>query len=185
MRDPTLEHQLWLLLGAGVLPLWLLAGLCDYVVHVRSRIVETSGLPESSLHLLQTVEIGVPMLAILVLDVNALVLLVASAGVIAHCITAYADLRCAAQLREVGAFEQYVHAFLIALPIVALALVMILHWPAFAALWQGSASWGLQWKQPPWDAAVVAAVLTASLLTGVLPGLYEFVRAWQWSWEHD
>lgn len=179
MDNATLEHQLWLLLGAGVFPLWLLGGLCDYITHARTRIAETSGVHESFLHLLQTAEIGVPLLAVLLLDVNALVLLLAMAGVVAHSITAYVDVRYALPLRRVSPFEQYVHAFLIVLPIIALAMVVILHWTEFAALWRGGASWALRWKQPAWDIGIVASVLLASLLFGVLPGVFEFTHTWR------
>lgn len=176
MDQAMLEHQLWWLLGAGVLPLWLLVGLLDYATHARTRIAETSGVYESFLHLLQVAQIGGPMLAVLLLEVNALVLLLALAGVAAHGITAYVDIRYASPRREVAPFEQYVHAFLIVLPLVALVLLVVLHWEAFASLWRGNASWVLQWKQPPWPPGLVAAVLGASLLLGVVPGVLEFMR---------
>ncbi|KQY52320.1 hypothetical protein [Lysobacter sp. Root494] len=179
MGNAALEHQLWLLLGVGVLPLWLLAGLCDYITHARTRIAETSGVPESFLHLLQTAEIGVPLLAVLLLEVNALVLVLAVAGVVAHSLTAYVDVRYALPRRHVSAFEQFVHAFLIVLPFTALALVVILHWTQFASLWRGDASWVLEWKRHPWDARMIASVLAGSLLFGVLPGVYEFMRTWR------
>ena len=35
-----LEAQLWTLLGAVVLPLWLLAGLCDYAAHARTQSIK-------------------------------------------------------------------------------------------------------------------------------------------------
>ena len=174
-----LEHQLWLLLGLGVLPLWLLVGVCDYATHAWTQIERTSGVRESFLHLLQTAQIGVPMLAVLFLEVNAPVLLLACAGVAAHSITAFIDVRYAVPRRQVGPFEQYVHAFLIVLPIVALALIVVLHWPAFAGMWRGGAAWALQWKNPPWSMGVIVAVLLASLLLGVLPGMHEFLRAWR------
>jgi hypothetical protein len=179
MDNTALEHHLWLLLGAGVLPLWLLAGLCDYITHARTRIAETSGVRESFLHLLQTAEIGVPVLAVLLLEVNALVLALAGLGVVAHTITAYVDVRYAQPRRHVSVFEQFVHAFLIVLPFMALALVAILHPAQFASLWRGDASWTLEWKQRSWDIGVIASVLAGSLLFGVLPGVYEFMRTWQ------
>src|SRR5688500_20309327 len=108
MDNATLEHQLWLLLGAGVLPFWLLVGLCCYSTHARTRIAETSGVHESFLHLLQTAEIGVPLLGVLLLEVNALVLLLAVVGVVDHSITAYVDVRYALPRRHEGEFEQYV-----------------------------------------------------------------------------
>jgi hypothetical protein len=36
-----------------ILPLWMLAGLTDYVLHRRTRIEETAGIKESVLHALQ------------------------------------------------------------------------------------------------------------------------------------
>jgi hypothetical protein len=179
MDNASLEHQLWLLLGAGVLPLWLLAGLCDYITHARTRIAETSGMHESFLHLLQTAEIGAPLLGVLLLEVNALVLVLALLGVVAHTLTAYADVRYAQPRRHVSVFEQFVHAFLIVLPFTALVLVVILHWTQFASLWRGDASWTLEWKQHPWNIGVIASVLAGSLLFGVLPGSYEFMRTWR------
>lgn len=179
MDASLLEYRLWLLLGAVVLPLWLLAGVCDYVVHARTRIAETSGVHESALHLLQTAEIGAPMLAVLLLEVNASVLLLAAAGVAAHSITAYRDLRYAAPRRRIPVIEQYAHAFLIVLPVVALALVAVLHWPELAAAPTGAGDWALRWKRPAWDAGVLAGVLAASVLLGVLPGLREFAVAWR------
>ena len=45
-----------------IVPLWLLAGFTDYVLHKRTRIEHTAGTRESLLHLLQLGEIGLPVL---------------------------------------------------------------------------------------------------------------------------
>lgn len=170
-----LAWLLWFLLGGVILPAWLLAGLCDYWAHARSHIERTSGVRESALHLLQTAQIGVPVLAVLWLDVNAAVLAVCAAGVALHSITAYLDLRHAQPRRRVSVFEQYVHAFLIVLPLAALALLAVLHWPQ----WTGSGAWSLHRKTEPLDPWVVCAVLGASLIFGVAPGVWEFIRTWR------
>ena len=60
-----LETLLWNLLGYGVLPLWLACGMADYACHQATDIPHTSGLHESLLHLLETVQIGVPVLVLL------------------------------------------------------------------------------------------------------------------------
>ena len=120
--DPQLAALLWRLLGCAILPLWLLAGLADYVVHARTRIERTSGVHESALHLLQTGEIALPMLALLFLEATPTVLALALAGVIAHSVTAYRDVRYASPRRRITVFEQFVHAFLIVLPLAALAV---------------------------------------------------------------
>ncbi|MGH8077250.1 MAG: hypothetical protein ACREPE_08005 [Lysobacter sp.] len=178
-----METLLWGLLGYGVLPIWLLAGLADYLTHARTRLAQTSGVRESALHLLQTAEIGVPMLALLFLQVTALTLALMIFGALAHTVTAYRDIRYAAPLRRISTFEQFAHAFLIALPLAALGIVIVLHWPAFTALLaMGDASrdaWALRWREPPFDVGVIVAILGASFVLGILPGLLEFINAWR------
>jgi hypothetical protein len=179
MTDPAaLSVLLWWLLGAVVFPLWLLSGLGDYLFHARTDIAHTSGTHESALHLLQTAEIGIPVLAFVFFAVNAAVLALMIAGVAAHAFTSWRDLRYAAQLRYIPPGEQYVHAFLNVLPWVALALVMVLHWPAVTSLFDpsGATDWSLRPRRPGFDGAIVFAVLASSALLGVLPGLLEFMR---------
>ena len=172
-----MDSLLWGLLGYVLFPLWLLSGLADYAVHRRTSIETTSGTHESLLHLLQTGEIAFPALMLLFLDVNALVLVLMAFGVAAHTWTAWRDVRYASTLREITPFEQFVHAFLFSLPLFALAVVVVLHWPQVAALSDAAdapaQAWRLAWKSPPFDTGVIAAVLAASLLFGVLPGLAE------------
>src|SRR4051794_9608750 len=93
MTDPgVLTELLWWLLGAFVLPLWLLSGFTDYICHARTDIAHTSGAHESLLHLLQTVEIGLPLLAFLFFSVDALLLVLMLAGVMAHTASSWSDL---------------------------------------------------------------------------------------------
>ena len=172
-----MDSLLWGLLGYVLFPLWLLSGIADYAVHRRTSIETTSGTHESLLHLLQTAEIAVPALLLLFLEVNALVLLLMALCVAAHTWTAWRDVRYANTLREITPFEQFVHVFLVALPMFALAVVAVLHWPhAHALVDPGDApaqAWRLAWKSPPFEAGVIASVLAASILFGVLPGLAE------------
>jgi hypothetical protein len=44
-----------------ILPLWLAAGFADYLCHRAAHIEQTSGVKESILHLLQFVEMGIPL----------------------------------------------------------------------------------------------------------------------------
>lgn len=165
------DALLWTLLGAIVLPAWLLAGLLDYLAHARTGIERTSGVHESALHLLQTAQIGVPMLAVLFLEVNTTVLLLCTVGVLGHSVTAWRDLRYTQPLREVGVFEQYIHAFLIVLPLMALALLVALHWPPGRG-----ADWALRRKQEPFPPIVLVSVLLACVVFGVVPGAWEYLR---------
>jgi hypothetical protein len=169
---------LWGLLGYVVFPLWLLSGLADYLCHARTDIAHTSGSRESGLHLLQTVEIGLPVLAFLFLSTNALALALMAAGVVAHTATSWRDVAYAAQLRHISPGEQYVHSFLNVLPWVALALVAILHWPVVVAMFDPATAseWEPHWRQPPFDGGILFAVLASSLLFGALPGVLEFMH---------
>ena len=84
MSGPTdmlpVDMLLWGLLGYVVFPLWLLSGTADYLCHARTDIAHTSGTYESALHLLQTAEIGLPVLVFLFLSTNALTLALMTAG---------------------------------------------------------------------------------------------------------
>jgi hypothetical protein len=172
------EVLLWGLLGYVVFPLWLLSGLADYLCHARTDIAHTSGSHESALHLLQTAEIGLPVLVFLFLATNALALAVMAAGVFAHTVTSWRDVKFAAQLRHVSPGEQYVHSFLNVLPWIALALVAILHWPVVVAMFDPAiaSDWQPRWRRPPFASEVLFAVLAASLLFGALPGALEFLH---------
>lgn len=169
---------LWWLLGAVVFPVWLLSGVADYAWHARTDIAHTSGRHESALHLLQLAEIGVPMLAFLFFEVDALLLALMCAGVLAHTLTASRDIRYASHRREITPGEQIVHCFLFVMPWVALALVIILHWPVLAAVFDPTtpSDWRLHVRRPMFPVSMLVAVLLASALLGVLPALWEFLR---------
>ena len=178
--DAALAQLLWQLLGWVILPAWLLAGLGDYIAHARTDIAHTSGVTESALHLVQTAEIGLPLLALLFLEVNALVLAILVAGVLAHSATSWADLRWTTPRRRIPVGEQLLHGFLFVLPFVALALVIVLHWPAWLALVDPASapagSWRPHLREPRLDAWIIASVLGAGVVLGILPGLFEFAR---------
>jgi hypothetical protein len=179
LSDPgTLAVLLWWLLGGVVFPAWLLSGFADYLLHARTDIAHTSGVHESALHLLQTVEIGVPLLAFLFFAVNATTLLLLFGGVLVHTLTSWRDLRYAAAMRYIPPSEQYAHSFLNVLPWVAFALVAVLHWPVVGNLVDPStpSQWELHPREPAFDGSIIAAVLVASVLFGVVPGLLEFIR---------
>jgi len=175
----SVDMLLWGLLGYVVFPLWLLSGVADYLCHARTDIAHTSGTHESMLHLLQTAEIGLPVLVFLFLTTNALALALMTAGVVAHTATSWRDVTFAASLRHISPGEQYVHSFLNVLPWIALALVAILHWPMVVAMFDPAiaSDWKPRWRQPAFDGDILFAVLAASLLFGALPGALEFMHA--------
>ncbi len=166
-----------------ILPLWIAAGLGDYLMHRRTRIEHTSGTKESVLHLMQLGEIGVPVLFALLFEVNALLLLVMLVALAAHEATALWDLAYATGLREIRPLEQHLHSFMEVLPLMAVSFVSILHWDEFRSLFgvgPVSARWSLTLKPAPLPAGYLVSLLAAVGLLIVLPygeELWRCVRA--------
>ena len=175
-----MDDLLWNLLGYVVLPLWLLAGVVDYWTHQRADIAQTAGPRESRLHLAQTLQVGLPVLLVLFVELNLLALALLVAAAVAHTLTAYVDVSYASERRVILPLEQVAHAFLFTLPLVATALLVILHWPAVQTptgiASAGAGDWGLRLRDPALDAGVIAAVLVSSFVFAVLPALAEY---WQ------
>jgi hypothetical protein len=162
-----------------ILPLWLVAGFADYLCHRATHIETTSGAKESLLHLLQFAEMGVPILAAMFLEINALIILVMIICFLLHEATALWDVSYASGLREITPIEQHVHSFLEMLPLMGLAFVVVLHWPQFLALFglgTEPASFAVRLKEHPLPVAYVVTVLAAVLLFELLPYLEELVR---------
>jgi hypothetical protein len=162
-----------------IMPLWIAAGTADYLCHRRTHIARTAGPKESVLHLLMFTEIGIPLLACLFLEINALVFLVMIVAFVAHEATALWDVSYATSRRHVGPFEQHVHSFLELLPLAAGMLVAVRHWPQFLALFglgQEPAGWDLRLKEQALPAAYVTFVLLAALLLEILPYVEELLR---------
>jgi hypothetical protein len=171
--DALLQHFLMYL----VVPVWLLAGLADYFCHRASHIERTSGVAESLLHLLQFAEVGVPLLAVLLLEVNAAVLLIMLAGLALHQATAVWDVRYANATRHVAPAEQHLHGILEMAPAVATAVVAILNWPDFLSLFGiGEALFAIELKRVPLPAWYLGAVMLGVVTCGVLPYGEELLR---------
>jgi len=167
----------YLVLGFVVLPLWLAAGLADYLCHRAAHISETSGVPESLLHLLQFGLVGIPVTMGLFLKANAGFFLIAALFVLLHHTVAYIDVRYADATRKVEPHEQMVHSFLEILPITAYLLLAVAEWPQFLALF------GLGAEQPVFVPELrlhfvpyAFAALSAAFLFNFLPYLEELVR---------
>jgi hypothetical protein len=149
VRELLVGFLLWVLL-----PLWTFAGIADYWLHRQTEIEKTSGAGESRLHVLQALEVGIPLLAGLFLEINRAVLAIMIVGVIAHTLTALWDTSYTHSRRYISPIEQHVHSHLEYIPFVAVAVVIMLHWDAT----HGS-SWALQLKDPPLPGPTVATVL--------------------------
>ena len=171
--DILLQHFLMYV----VVPVWLLAGLGDWYCHRASRIEQTSGVFESVLHLVQFGLVGVPLLAVLFLEVNAVVLLAMLCGLLLHQAVAIWDVRYANDTRHVAPAEQHSHGVLEMAPAIATAAVVILHWPQFRPLvGVGAADFALEPKHDALPAWYLTAVLVGVALCGLLPYGEELLR---------
>ncbi|MGK6311173.1 diguanylate cyclase [Variovorax sp. DT-64] len=160
-----------LLLMFGVLPLWLAAGALDWALHRNSSIETTSGTRESVLHLLMLAELGLPVLAVLWLEVDAAVLALCAAGFVLHELTVYTDLKWSVARRNISPLEQMVHSAQEMLPLVGLALLAVAHWDEVLALvgvGTSPAAYALKPKAVPLPAPYVAAAMAGSAVVALL-----------------
>ena len=162
-----------------IVPAWIGAGALDWLCHRRGYIERTAGAQESLLHLLMFAEVGLPLLAVLLLEVNALVFVIAIVGFAAHEATSLWDVTYASRHREITPLEQHVHSFLELLPLTAILLLAVLHpGQVLALMGLGSerASFFLAWKRPPLPFAYLAMVFGAATAFALLPFVEELVR---------
>jgi hypothetical protein len=162
LSDLSLESLLIGLLAWAIFPLWLVAGGADWLCHRRSRIEETSGTRESWLHVVQFAEVAVPTIAALFLRLNALMVVVAGVGVLAHMATALLDTAYSQPRRHISPLEQQVHSYLEMLPLFAFAIVLVLS--IDAGEWREPV-WRFVARETPLPAAAVVATLLALLAT--------------------
>jgi hypothetical protein len=83
--------------------------------------------------------------------------------------------------RPVTVFEHQVHSLLEVLPLAAILLIAILHWPQAQALFgfgREAADFTLRWKDPPsWGELIPPAA--SFLLLALLPYAEELWRGWR------
>jgi len=164
------------------IPLWLFAGMGDWLCHRITRISETSGLKEALMHLLMLAEIGLPMLLGLFMEINALVIGIMILGFIIHEATVLWDLRYTAGKRNILPEEQIIHSFQELIPLILVTLVIFLHWDQFVALitLSGRADFGLEWKRNPLPPIYLGALLISAGLFVILPFMEETWRCYRY-----
>jgi len=168
-----------LLLLYFVLPVWLIAGFADWICHRATDIENTTGLKETWIHILMFLEMGLPLLSALFLEVNALVIGFMIVLFFCHEATALWDVSYAVTAREVKPVEQHVHSFLEMVPLMALLLVISRHCPQFQALFglgDESPRFELKWRADPLPTGYIIFVLSAIFLLEMLPYLEEYWR---------
>lgn len=117
-----------------VLPVWLAAGVADWWTHRSSRIQETSGSFESILHIVLIVQMGIPIISAMFLEINAMFFILTGVALILHQITVYIDLNYASSRRYISPLEQMIHGIQEGVPYAAVMLLAILHWQQFMAI---------------------------------------------------
>lgn len=162
-----------------IFPLWIVAGLTDYLLHRRTRIEENAGTKESLLHAVQLCEVGIPIVVALFFDINALIFVVLLTGLFLHEITALWDVSYASRRRYVSPLEQHVHSFMEVLPLTALSFVVVMYWNQFSALFGfGSevARFELRPKPNPLSTTYLVVLLLSMSCFVVLPYAEELWR---------
>jgi hypothetical protein len=161
----------WLsaLLIWAIYPAWLLAGAGDYLCHRKTEIECTSGATESELHVAQFVCLAIAFACAVLLQISAAVFGVLAAFVAAHSVLSYIDVHYTDGRRRILPIEQTVHGFMDVLPLVAVAILGVQHWPEISA---GTMTFAL-------DAAIDSErvlLLTSFAVLAGLPVLEELLR---------
>jgi hypothetical protein len=183
MDNPEAHHELedaarQHILGI-IMPLWIAAGVGDYLIHRRTKIERTAGLPESLLHLSQMTFAGIPTLAGMFFEVTPLSLWIMVASLGLHEASAIWDVSYAEPRRGVTTTEQHLHGMLEMLPLSALSVLFISHRKqALAMIGRGDETtrWTLELKARPLPAGVIALVLGSVALFVGLPYAEELYR---------
>jgi hypothetical protein len=124
-----MRSWLFALLLWGIYPVWLLAGAADYLCHRRTDIERTSGTVESWLHLAQFGCLALALACALLLKFSVAVFVLMVALVLTHSVLSYMDVRYTDGRRRILPIEQTIHGFMDVLPLVAVALLGVQHWP--------------------------------------------------------
>lgn len=168
-----IRELLQTLLVWGLYPVWLLAGAGDYLCHRQTDIEHTSGTTESWLHLLQFGTLLIAFAAAVLMNLNVVVFGIMVALVLTHSVLAHVDVSYTDGRRHISPFEQLVHGFMDVLPLVAVALIGVLHWREITAS-PGAPIFSLR----PADLGRALLVASFAVLSGV-PILEEIARTYR------
>ena len=163
-----------------IFPLWVVVGFLDWLCHRRTHLEHNSGIKESLLHSLMFLEIGIPVIAGLILEITPLLLVFMICMFLIHEITAMWDVSYAVKHRYISPVEQHIHSFLELLPLFALLIVLALHWDAFMAIFEGVLTDGkpiLRLKESPIPPNYLVPLFTGILCLLVLPFTEELWRS--------
>lgn len=157
-------------------------GTLDWFFHRKTAIETNSGLRESLIHSLMLVEMGIPIVAALLFEVNALVFAIALILFFIHEATALWDVNYAHTRRYLSPLEQHVHSFLELMPLLTLSLLAALHWPQFLALFgvgPETADFTVKWKSEPLPPLYLFGVFAGVVIFQLVPYGEELWRCWR------
>jgi hypothetical protein len=149
MQDTADTMRLFVLYFA--MPLWMFMGFADYLCHRATYIERTSGLKESLLHSLMLIEMGIPVVLCLFLEVTPLILVLMIAIFFLHEATALLDIAYAQDKRMIWLIETHIHSYLGVLPFMMGSFVICLNWHQFLTLLgltSESPRFEFRWKEP-------------------------------------
>ena len=153
----------------GILPLWIVPGFVDWIYHRRSRIERTSGTHESAIHAAMMASIGAPVLAGLLLEIDAGVIAFMLASFLVHEGLAVWDVDYAARLRTVVPNEQHCHSFLEVLPFTAMSFVAVIR------ARQARALFGFGPERPRWALRPKAEGIAPAYVCSILAAIAAFI----------
>jgi hypothetical protein len=179
---PALDDTLRMVLMGVLLPIWVAAGMGDWWCHRTQRMERTAGLGEALLHSLMLATLGTAALAVLFLEINALVLIGLLISCLLHEMLFWLDLSYATHHRQIGALEQWIHCVQFAVPWASLAIISLIHRDTVATLLGASGGvldWSLHTKYEPLPAAFLVPALAGCGVFVVLPFLEELWRCYK------
>jgi hypothetical protein len=173
------RHLLINLILYGLLPLWGIAGLCDWFCHRASNIERTSGLKESLIHSVMGVQLGVPIVLCLVFRINVLIMLICLVIWVLHEVVAHWDVHYSAPIRKITIWEVHVHNYMATVPLYLLMLIVVLNWDV--ALKTVTLDWSGQFelqplRTPHGSSGYLRAYLAFMTVLCVFPYLEENLR---------
>jgi hypothetical protein len=113
------------LLSYVLLPLWLLAGLGDWLCHRRTGIEYSSGTREAAMHIALYLSIAVPVSAVMFVELTASLLVALTLAALAHTALSLQDNYLTQRRRRISPIEQLVHGHLDLLPWFAVAIAYV------------------------------------------------------------
>lgn len=170
-----------------IMPFWFLVGFADYLCHRATRIEATSGLKESLIHALMFIEITIPVVMGLYLEITSAVLIAVLVAYFVHEATALWDVAYAQSRREIWLIEQHIHSYLAIIPFMVASFVICLYWSDFVAIFGiGTArpDFSLRWKEPPLPLAYHIGLNIAAAAFLGLPYLEELWRCYRYQRRH-